>query len=1287
MKMDFEPENQLPWTGERYVPQIAGEIQLEHVHRYLLAREYAKGKEVLDIACGEGFGSAILAQTARGVVGVDIAAEAVKHASTRYRLNNVKFRQGSCAGIPLDNQSIDLVVSFETIEHHDEHKAMMVEIKRVLRPEGVLIISSPDKKEYSILPNYRNPFHVSELFKEEFEDLVQAYFKNVALVSQRIVYGSGILPEAGTFRVIDYDIKDTSRSYRGLARARYLIAVASDEALPTISGGLLEQALEESEIVKRYAGENEKRAELIAQFGDKVRQLEEQLHSQSSQSAAKIRQLEEQSAVNIRHLEEQSAVNIRQLEEQLHSQSSRSAANIRQLKEQSEDKVRQLEQQLESQSSQSAEKIRQIEQQVEHLNITLVEARRLHQSMRSSLSWRLTWPLRALRDAAVAALRNVQRRYNSSLDTVPEPSETALKTDPDTAKAGLDPPAAYLATLVQQSAFFDAEAYEGAAEARAQGMDPALHYVLVGEKRGLKPSSAFDPVYYGERYPDIAAWGGNRLAHYHQAGRSEGRRALSIADALTFSVAGIKPEKQNVLILIHEASRTGAPILGWNIARALCGQLNVVAILMRGGPLKDTFAEVAGAVVGPVGSGTFDALEASRLARRLAQVYRPLYVIANSVETRALVPALTDEGIPVVALVHEFSSSTSPGSLNLLYERAAEIVFGADIVRRSSEADYPLLKLRHSHVFPQGPSEVPRSRVPMNDANQTDAERTIRTGLRPEWAKDDLVVVGMGFVDWRKGVDLFIATATAILARQPEAPVRFIWIGEGYHPKAVMQVSSYLSEQITRSGLRDRFKLMDAVEDVESIYQEADILFLSSRLDPLPNVSIDATLRGIPVVCFAEASGMAEMLVSNSETRELVVPHLDVGAAATLIGSLAADVDKLRRLGDAVREIARARFDMDAYVKTLDRLGRASAQIRKEEDSDAAVILAERAFDPQLYLGERVPFVELAAAVREYTMLARRFNYARASMACGYPRRPLAGFHPVTYALQNPNYDARTGGDPLAHYLRAGRPKGPWVHPVLRIEGPEECARPVAMAESARLRVILHGHFHYTDHFGNFLQALGANTQPCELVLTTDSAEKAAEIRATLRERGAEADIRIMPNRGRDIGPFLTVLEEAIGRCDLLGHVHGKRSLHVDPHVGDRWRTFLWQHLIGDEVPMIDIIVRAFMENPRLGLVFPEDPFLIGWDENLEFAQELASRMGLHTPMPPSIECPVGTMFWSRPEAFAPLLRLRVTLDEYPPEPLPIDGTILHALERLLALVVEQAGYHYATTYLPHFVR
>jgi Glycosyl transferases group 1/Nucleotidyl transferase len=169
--------------------------------------------------------------------------------------------------------------------------------------------------------------------------------------------------------------------------------------------------------------------------------------------------------------------------------------------------------------------------------------------------------------------------------------------------------------------------------------------------------------------------------------------------------------------------------------------------------------------------------------------------------------------------------------------------------------------------------------------------------------------------------------------------VRFIWVGDGYGSPLAEEVSSYLSEQIRRSSLGDRFDLMDAVDDIESIYKETDVLFLSSRLDPLPNVSIDAVLRGIPVVCFAQASGMAEILISYDGTRELVVPHLDVGAAAALIGSLAADGKKLSRLGEAVREFAQAHFDMGAYVAALHEMGTRSRQNAEQEVADAALIL------------------------------------------------------------------------------------------------------------------------------------------------------------------------------------------------------------------------------------------------------------------------------------------------------------------------------------------------------------
>ena len=164
-KSEVQP---LPWTGERYLPDVHGSIELEHLHRYLLASRLSLGKRVLDIACGEGYGSSLMSQSALSVIGVDIAADAVAHAKAKYQASNLEFRIGSCAAIPLPDHSVDVVVSFETIEHHHEHDAMMREIKRVLVPGGVLMISSPDKLEYSDIPNYSNEYHVRELYRGEF---------------------------------------------------------------------------------------------------------------------------------------------------------------------------------------------------------------------------------------------------------------------------------------------------------------------------------------------------------------------------------------------------------------------------------------------------------------------------------------------------------------------------------------------------------------------------------------------------------------------------------------------------------------------------------------------------------------------------------------------------------------------------------------------------------------------------------------------------------------------------------------------------------------------------------------------------------------------------------------------------------------------------------------------------------------------------------------------------------------------------------------------------------------
>lgn len=178
--------------------------------------------------------------------------------------------------------------------------------------------------------------------------------------------------------------------------------------------------------------------------------------------------------------------------------------------------------------------------------------------------------------------------------------------------------------------------------------------------------------------------------------------------------------------------------------------------------------------------------------------------------------------------------------------------------------------------------------------------------------------------------------------------------------------------------------------------------------------------------------------------------------------------------------------------------------------------------------------------------------------------------------------------------------------------------------------------------------------------------------------------IRLVPNRGRDIGAFLTgFAEDLLGSYDVIGHLHGKRSLFIgDAVVGDTWREFLWQNLVGGLYSMMDIIINRFAADDGLGLVFPEDPHLSDWDLNHDIATRLAERIGIEGPLPPFFDFPVGTMFWTRTDALRSLFELKLDWHDYPEEPVPIDGTILHAMERLLPFVARHAGYRYATTHI-----
>ncbi len=219
--------NKNKWTGERLETEIFGRDSVEHLHRYAIAKKLAVNKTVLDVASGEGYGSHILSKVAKNVIGVDIDQSTVNAASLKYNAANLKFEQGSTSKIPLADDSVDLVVSFETIEHHDEHELMMTEIKRVLKRDGTLIISTPDKAIYSDKRNFKNSFHIKELYREEFRKLLSNSFSNVTFLNQKYINGSSLIDveSKSAIEIFDGDYADVESIE---IDPLYILAIASD---------------------------------------------------------------------------------------------------------------------------------------------------------------------------------------------------------------------------------------------------------------------------------------------------------------------------------------------------------------------------------------------------------------------------------------------------------------------------------------------------------------------------------------------------------------------------------------------------------------------------------------------------------------------------------------------------------------------------------------------------------------------------------------------------------------------------------------------------------------------------------------------------------------------------------------------------------------------------------------------------------------------------------------------------------------------------------------------------
>jgi ubiquinone/menaquinone biosynthesis C-methylase UbiE len=222
------------WKGERLETFVYNEATVEHLHRYSVAYQLINDKDVLDLACGEGYGSNILSACAKSVTGIDSDNESIANASRKYKKSNLRFLTANAVSLPLPDHSIDVVVSFETIEHLSEHEKMLMEIKRVLRAKGTLIISTPDKKNYSDRTGFKNPYHVKELYANEFKKLIATYFLNCRYLYQMSTYTSIIAEDnKNDFQLCTGNFESVTSLVK--LEPFYVIGIASDGHLPSVS--------------------------------------------------------------------------------------------------------------------------------------------------------------------------------------------------------------------------------------------------------------------------------------------------------------------------------------------------------------------------------------------------------------------------------------------------------------------------------------------------------------------------------------------------------------------------------------------------------------------------------------------------------------------------------------------------------------------------------------------------------------------------------------------------------------------------------------------------------------------------------------------------------------------------------------------------------------------------------------------------------------------------------------------------------------------------------------------
>lgn len=786
-------------------------------------------------------------------------------------------------------------------------------------------------------------------------------------------------------------------------------------------------------------------------------------------------------------------------------------------------------------------------------------------------------------------------------------------------------------------------------------VDPVHDYLSGGWRRSIKPHAAFDPYYYLHHYGDLQAARVDPFLHFVLHGRNEGRVGRpNWAKEFVEGQVEYDATLPTILIANHEASRTGAPLVGLNLAAALTDRFNVIVYLQSGGELESSFLEHATVVV----KGWASVLSAEYLIEDLVARYNLDCVILNSAEVGHLARAAGYRNVASISLVHEFAENTLPRG------RTADIVRFSDIVVVPSQLVYKSIQdevyemlgalAGNVKVRSQGKLDFipPKDGVAMTSLH-------IDEFIHQRAPNRGRLILGAGGFGMRKGVDLFVQTAAELNKLRQDCV--FIWVGHGYNPNTDISYSVWVAETIKRLGLEEIVHILPAQSNLDNFLKRCDVFYLPSRLDPYPNVVIDALEFGLPIVCFDKATGFAEQM-GEQGIHGRVVAYADVVAAAKAINELIGTTDN-----EGQRNIAftRSQLDFQQYTGYVAALRDEALASRKQ----ISVQLDQLCNRTELF--DR-PF-NTGGNSNEWGTRSL-IDYAVGSSKGLTFANPRPGFSDALF------YSAAAAPNGEVALLRADDASSsiPRTHNCVILSDVD------LRGQRLSRRCALHVHAHYSDDLEVVIDRLGRYREQIDLFITvTDEEIEQVAKRATRNMRRGKVIVKRVANHGRDIKPLLFDLREELqDRYEIIGHLHLKRSIAIGTESGDRWRRFLLNTLIPAQTGAFKNLLALFNDGEETGLVFAEDRYNVGWGQNRKFADDISRRIGATGELPSRIIFPVGNMFWAHNKVLDPFWKANFTSRDFPVEPVPYDGSMLHAIERMLPSVCEKVGMSWKTVRL-----